>query len=267
MARSRWSGWVAVLAFALIASNDDGTRAQTGVNMRLTVAANSRERSPGFDLLPSTQLTVRLEQAPVREDGVVRVYVFDQSGVLSAVDDPDVTSDTFVFQPTGPGLFFVVIVNTNSAPVTVQIESVPMRGGQGTAKNAAVVRVLFATNRALVAGEAARFGADPGVDLSYGFCDVSIPRDHRMGELEAPSIWRLQFREDPEKHVVLVSTKSEAASEFYAQIATRVAESASRQALVFVHGFNQTFEDATKRTAQIAYDLAFDGPAIAFTWP
>jgi esterase/lipase superfamily enzyme len=37
--------------------------------------------------------------------------------------------------------------------------------------------------------------------------------------------------------------------------------------LLFVHGFNVTFEDSLRRTAQLAYDLAFDGPAIAFSWP
>jgi esterase/lipase superfamily enzyme len=37
--------------------------------------------------------------------------------------------------------------------------------------------------------------------------------------------------------------------------------------LLFVHGFNVTFDDAMRRTAQVAYDLAFDGPAVAFSWP
>jgi hypothetical protein len=44
------------------------------------------------------------------------------------------------------------------------------------------------------------------VDSHYGTRDVSIPRDRRMGELESPSIGRLQFREDPSKDVVLLST-------------------------------------------------------------
>ena len=88
-----------------------------------------------------------------------------------------------------------------------------------------------------------------------------------MGELEAPSIWRLQFREDPDKHVTVIATQRESQSEFYRGVADRVSQSAAKQVLVFVHGFNQTFEDATKRTAQVAYDLAFDGPAIAFSWP
>ncbi len=39
------------------------------------------------------------------------------------------------------------------------------------------------------------------------------------------------------------------------------------QVFVFVHGYNVGFDDALKRTAQIAHDLNFDGPAFLFSWP
>lgn len=38
------------------------------------------------------------------------------------------------------------------------------------------------------------------------------------------------------------------------------------QALLFVHGYNVTHEQAVKRAAQIAYDLEFDGALILFSW-
>ena len=38
-------------------------------------------------------------------------------------------------------------------------------------------------------------------------------------------------------------------------------------ALVFVHGFNTTFDNALFRTAQIAYDLKFDGAPFVYSWP
>jgi esterase/lipase superfamily enzyme len=40
-----------------------------------------------------------------------------------------------------------------------------------------------------------------------------------------------------------------------------------KQAFVFVHGFNVSFENALRRTAQIAYDLNFDGAPFLFSWP
>lgn len=37
--------------------------------------------------------------------------------------------------------------------------------------------------------------------------------------------------------------------------------------LVFVHGFNVPFLNAAYRTAQIKYDMGFDGPVAFFSWP
>ena len=38
-------------------------------------------------------------------------------------------------------------------------------------------------------------------------------------------------------------------------------------ALVFVHGFNTSFEHALYRTAQIAYNIKFDGAPFLYSWP
>jgi esterase/lipase superfamily enzyme len=39
------------------------------------------------------------------------------------------------------------------------------------------------------------------------------------------------------------------------------------EVFVFVHGYNNTFEDAARRTAQIAYDLNFAGAPVMYSWP
>ncbi len=103
--------------------------------------------------------------------------------------------------------------------------------------------------------------------MEYGICEVSIPRSHKVGHLEAPSIFRLDFRESPERHVVLMGVEPLESERFFESLKGRVAQSDSRSAFVFVHGFNVTFEDAARRTAQIAYDLRFDGAPILFSWP
>jgi esterase/lipase superfamily enzyme len=135
-------------------------------------------------------------------------------------------------------------------------------------KNFAVVRVLFATDRNRTPGAkpAEAFG-NGRATLSFGNCDVSIPRDHRMGELESPSIWRLEFRKDPAKHVVLLSTVIKSKDEFFGDLVARVRASARSSTFVFVHGYNVTFEDAARRTAQISYDLAFEGAPVFYSWP
>lgn len=132
----------------------------------------------------------------------------------------------------------------------------------------AIVRVFFATDRNMTGSTNPdeMFGVNRS-NITYGTCEVSIPRDHRMGELEAPSIWRLEFLEDPAKHVVLLSTAITSKDRFFADVAARVRDSEGSNTFLFVHGYNVTFEEAARRTAQITYDLAFDGAPVFYSWP
>ena len=52
----------------------------------------------------------------------------------------------------------------------------------------------------------------------------------------------------------------------YIQKATRKSIRFPKQAMLFVHGYNVTHEQAVKRAAQIAYDLEFDGALLLFSW-
>ncbi len=132
----------------------------------------------------------------------------------------------------------------------------------------AVIKVYYATDRQKSSEEdpARVYGPDRG-ELALGTCTVSIPRDHRMGALEAPSVWRLEWSEDPDQHVVLLSVTPTEQAAFYQDVAERVRQSAGRTAFVFVHGYNVTFADAARRTAQMAYDLGFDGAPVFYSWP
>ena len=132
----------------------------------------------------------------------------------------------------------------------------------------AIVKTFFATDRNLTGKTKPdeMFGAGRS-NITYGTCDVSIPRDHRMGELESPSIWRVEFRKDPAKHVVLLSIAITAKDKFFAKVAERVRQSPRSNAFLFIHGYNVTFEDAARRTAQITYDLGFEGAPVFYSWP
>jgi len=110
------------------------------------------------------------------------------------------------------------------------------------------------------------FGGERG-ELVYGTCEVSIPRYHQVGQLESPSIWKLEFREDPAKHVMVMSVKTLPKELYFAQLSTAIAGSRKRSAFVFVHGYNVSFEDAARRTAQMSYDLGYGGIPVFFSWP
>jgi esterase/lipase superfamily enzyme len=130
------------------------------------------------------------------------------------------------------------------------------------------VRSYFATNRGRLAAADAqvRFGGGRG-SLSYGTTEVSIPRHHVRGQLESPSIWKLEFRADPAKHVVLMNVSLKPKSDYFGQLSRDIAHSRNRNAFVFVHGYNVSFEDAARRTAQMSYDLGFGGVPVFFSWP
>lgn len=135
-------------------------------------------------------------------------------------------------------------------------------------RNYAIIKTYFATDRNVTGKTPPKemFGSRRS-NISYGICNVSIPRDHRMGELESPSFFRLEFRENPEKHVVLLDTVISPKNEFFSDLAGDIRKSPKNNAFVFVHGYNVTFEDAARRTAQIAYDLGFEGIPVFYSWP
>jgi len=132
----------------------------------------------------------------------------------------------------------------------------------------ATVQLFFGTDRNVTGASAPAdvFGEDRGHNLIYGTCDVSIPRDHQSGHLESPLILR-HFFENPERHVVLLKVDLRTKEQVFAEMTARLAGRPKRNAFVFVHGFNNSFEDAARRTAQIYYDVEFDGVPLFYSWP
>lgn len=133
------------------------------------------------------------------------------------------------------------------------------------------VGVFYATNRTAAANFEStdldeRFSAVPGI-LNYGQAEVSIPKTHVTGELESPSWYQFEFREDPVKHIVLLDLKRQNKDDFFASMAQRINQSKGKNAFVFIHGYNVSFSNAARRTAQMSYDLNFDGAPVFYSWP
>lgn len=103
--------------------------------------------------------------------------------------------------------------------------------------------------------------------IKYGIVEVSIPHDHRIGEIESPSIWKFEFSEDPSKHVMLQKISLLEKKYFFDRLANDIQKSEKKSTFLFVHGYNTSFSEAAKRTAQISYDLKFDGKAVFYSWP
>src|SRR5436305_4852805 len=133
------------------------------------------------------------------------------------------------------------------------------------------VKVFYGTDRLPTGSRvpAQYFGADRSrsSDLHLGLCRVTIPAIHRPGEIEQPSIWKLEFTPDPAKHMILLAVDPLAKATFFRQMSGALEKTRKREVLVFVHGFNVAFADAVLRTAQMAYDLHLDGVPVLYSWP
>lgn len=128
--------------------------------------------------------------------------------------------------------------------------------------------VWFGTNRRPVG---AGFGAERHHVTTLGRVFVRVPAAHRVGELGS-SWWtrlrRLDLRDD-RLRVERVEPRDRDA--FFAElrdVAAGVrAGGEAPHALVLIPGYNNSFEDAAIRAAQIGYDLDVLGPTAFFSWP
>lgn len=128
------------------------------------------------------------------------------------------------------------------------------------------IPVLFATNRSLDktdGGGSPQYNAKRADQVSWGIAEVSVPDAHRIGRLEKPRRWRLEFRRRTDRHVVLVQTEHAVPEEAL----SRCAWETGRQHCLFVHGYNTSFHQAIKRAGQLALDLSVSGTMAVFSWP
>lgn len=141
-----------------------------------------------------------------------------------------------------------------------------------------IVPIFYGTDRNRADTEK-RIGYDwkRGRRLELGRALVTVPSKHVVPMVERP--WALKIPyfdvtlyeapEDPKLHFTLKELKALSKEEFLNLVRERLAKSArfKDHALVFVHGYKTKFDNAVYRTAQIAYDLKFDGAPFLYSWP
>ena len=131
------------------------------------------------------------------------------------------------------------------------------------------ITLFYGTSRELVSKPEKKieYGRNGGA-LQYGFCDVHIPLGHIQGELERPDKFLfITLPENEREHVVVKEVRSMEAKDFKAAFIKDLNQSPDQHALLFIHGYNNSFEDAARRTAQLAWDLPFEGQTGFFSWP
>jgi esterase/lipase superfamily enzyme len=101
--------------------------------------------------------------------------------------------------------------------------------------------------------------------VSYASVGVSIPPDRTrtIGQVQ----WPASLPGDP--HVNFVTTSAEHIDKpaFNASVSSAAKNVSGGKVLLFVHGFNNRFDDAVYRFAQIVHDAKAQGTPVLFTWP
>jgi esterase/lipase superfamily enzyme len=146
------------------------------------------------------------------------------------------------------------------------------------AKTYDVVPVFYGTDRQVEPDpNRLQFGSERGHKLQLGRALITVPLIHKVPHIERPVVIEIPYfkvkiyeeKEDPQKHFTVQEITSLSEEQMLALIKERLATSTTYKdhAFVFIHGFNTSFDCALYRTAQIAYDLRFDGVPFLYSWP
>ncbi|MFM9939997.1 MAG: alpha/beta hydrolase [Hyphomicrobiaceae bacterium] len=134
------------------------------------------------------------------------------------------------------------------------------------------VPVHFATHRILADAtnpyETFGYTPAPAFKAHYGIVHVTVPVQRDLGTLPTRGWLASMYSDrDPARHMTITTIDILRRSECLASAERRMADSARKEALVFVHGYNNSFTDAAFRCAQLAVDLDIDGVPFLYSWP
>jgi esterase/lipase superfamily enzyme len=131
---------------------------------------------------------------------------------------------------------------------------------EGTAR----VPILVATTRKKAAEDPGEmFGGERAEAMSYAAITVSIPNDRKVGQVQ----WPASLPGDPKRDFMTASADYIDQRAFAASIAETARRTKNPRVLIFVHGFNNRFDDSVYRFAQIVHDSKAEAVPVLFTWP
>lgn len=130
--------------------------------------------------------------------------------------------------------------------------------------------VWFGTNRK-PAESGVGFTSERHTETTLGRVLVHVPEAHRFGET-GNGFWkrllRLELRDDRLRvHEIAARGRDAFFAELQDAVKTERDSGSQPHALVLLHGYNVSFEQAAIGAAQIGYDLKVPGPTAFFSWP
>lgn len=132
---------------------------------------------------------------------------------------------------------------------------------EGAGGGAARREVFVATSRQ--PATLADYGPRRSETLGHARYEISIPPGHRPGRVELPG----RQGPDPARHFVAVAHDRLAGRAAFRSRLGRALADRRGEAVVYVHGFNNTFADGVFRVAQLSHDLDVPAVAVHYSWP
>lgn len=133
------------------------------------------------------------------------------------------------------------------------------------AAGATRVPILVATTRQPSLDDpGAMFSGERATAISYASVAVSVPPDdvRTIGHVQ----WPTSVPGDPSREFVTSAAKYIDKNEFKSEIVSATS-GGRRKVIVFVHGFNNRFDESVFRFAQIVHDSKSQAIPVLFTWP
>src|SRR5512140_2223243 len=110
------------------------------------------------------------------------------------------------------------------------------------------------------------YGATNAGKLIYGEYEMLLPWTQKLGDLVAYRP-RTECLRGPANAVFLTGPVQYEREKFFHDIREQINKSPRRELLVFVHGYNFTFDEAALWAAQLRRYLSYTGPIVAYSWP
>ena len=136
---------------------------------------------------------------------------------------------------------------------------------QANTEGTSLVPLLVATTRKQSTDTGNMFDRERADGVSYASVTVSMPPDaaRKIGEVQWPS----SMPGDPQQNFVTTSANYLDKRSFLVALSAAVKQTGRGKVLVFVHGFNNRFDEAVFRFAQIVHDSKAPATPVLFSWP
>jgi esterase/lipase superfamily enzyme len=128
------------------------------------------------------------------------------------------------------------------------------------------VPILIGTTRTRSSSDPGEmFSREPSSEMAFAQVTVSIPPDgsRTAGEIQ----WPVSPPGDPRKDFVTASADYLDRAGFGAALTNAAKTGHRNKAMIFVHGFNNRFDDAVYRYAQFVHDGRLPVIPVLFSWP